>query len=149
MTTLAVQVGSTITNGSSALRVTERVDKDPRWGTSGWRGTNISLEAFGGNTGTTGFVPDYLLTGWYHVPFEWRAVIGGGAEERYVWQKDYRHLIREVRPTFPRKPCDQREEHDPHLWEQLHIPTGNPLVEYTQWWQCGDPLAPLETEDQS
>lgn len=94
-----VQVGSTITNGSSAMRVTQRIETNTRWGSPGWRGLAISLEAFGGNTGATEFVPDYLLTGWYHVPFEWRAVIGGGLEERYVWSSDHRHLQREVRQT--------------------------------------------------
>jgi hypothetical protein len=96
---LEVQVGSTITNGSSCIRVTERVEKDPRWGTAGWRGMAIPLEAFGGNAGTSEFVPDYLLTGWYHVPFEWRPCIGGGVEERYVWSADWRRLQREVRRT--------------------------------------------------
>jgi hypothetical protein len=179
MSALTVQVGSTITNGSSAIRVTERVEKDPRWGTAGWRGLAISLEAFGGDTGTTKFVPDHLLTGWYHVPFEWRTLIGGGVQERYVWSKDFKRLQREVRQavqptvdgirghrvttpqedevarrfaltaamplaplTFPGKRCDQQGDHDPHLWQELHIPTGNPLVEHTQWWQCGDPNAP-------
>lgn len=92
-----VQVGSTITNGSSCIRVTERVARDPRWRVPGWRGMNIALEAFGGNTGTTSFVADYLLSGWYHVPFEWRPVTGGGLEERYVWSRDYRRLTRELR----------------------------------------------------
>jgi hypothetical protein len=94
-----VQVGSTITNGSSCIRVTERVEKDARWGTPGWRGMCIPLEAFGGNAGTTQFVPDYLLTGWYHVPFEWRPCVGGGVEERYVWTADWRRLQRQVRTT--------------------------------------------------
>jgi hypothetical protein len=93
-----VQVGSTITNGSSCIRVTERVERDPRWRAPGWRGLNIGLEAFGGNTGTTGFVPDHLLSGWYHVPFEWRPVVGGELEERYVWSADWTRLQREVRP---------------------------------------------------
>jgi hypothetical protein len=92
-----VQVGSTITNGSSCIRVTERVARDSRWRTSGWRGISIPLEEFGGNPGTTEFVADYLLTGWYHVPFEWRAVVGGELEERYVWTAGWRRLQREVR----------------------------------------------------
>lgn len=98
MDTSEVQVGSTITNGSSALRITERVDKDPRWGTPSWRGLCIALEEFGGNTGTTDTVPDYLLGSWSHVPFEWRPVTGGDLEERYVWTPDWRRLQREVRP---------------------------------------------------
>lgn len=97
MTTLEIQVGSTITNGSSAMRVTERVESEPRWRVPGWRGLNIGLERFGGNTGSTGFVPDYLLSGWYHVPFEWRALPGGAVEERYVWSANWTHLQREVR----------------------------------------------------
>jgi hypothetical protein len=97
MSTLEVQVGSTITNGSSALRVTERVKKDARWGTPGWRGMCIPLERFGGNAGMSDFVPDYLLIGWYHVPFEWRACVGGQVEERYVWADSWRRLQREVR----------------------------------------------------
>jgi hypothetical protein len=91
-----VQIGSTITNGSSALRVTERVERDPRWKTSGWRGLCIPLEEFGGNRGMSSFVPDYLLESWRHVPFEWRA-IPGGMEERYVWEPRWRWLNREVR----------------------------------------------------
>lgn len=97
MSRLEVQVGSTITNGSSCIRVTERVERDTRWGTAGWRGLSIPLEAFGGNAGMSEFVPDYLLTGWYHVPFEWRPCVGGGVEERYVWSADWRRLQREVR----------------------------------------------------
>lgn len=92
-----VQVGSTITNGSSCIRVTERVARDSRWRTSGWRGISIPLEAFGGNPGMSEFVADYLLSGWYHVPFEWSPVVGGALEERYVWTPDWRRLQREVR----------------------------------------------------
>lgn len=90
-------MGSIITDGSSALRVIERVEKDPRWGTPSWRGLNISLEQFGGNTGTTSTVADYLLGSWRHVPFEWSPVTGGGLEERYVWTADWRQLQRQVR----------------------------------------------------
>lgn len=94
---LEVKVGDLITDGSSALKVTERVAKDPRWKVPGWRGANISLEEFGGNTGQTSFVPDYLLSGWRHVPFEWSLMVGGSLEERYVWSTGYRWLQREVR----------------------------------------------------
>jgi hypothetical protein len=97
MDTADVQVGSTITNGSSALQITERVERDTRWGTPSWRGMCIPLEAFGGNLGMTDTVPDYLLGSWRHVPFEWRPVTGGGLEERYVWTPDWRRLQREVR----------------------------------------------------
>lgn len=99
MDTSEVQVGSTITNGSSALRITERVERDPRWGTPSWRGINVPLERFGGNPGTTTTVPDYLLGSWSDVPFEWRPVVGGALEERYVWASDWRRLEREVRRT--------------------------------------------------
>lgn len=98
-----VQVGSTVTNGSSALRITERLEKDPCWKTPGWRGMNISLEQFGGNTGMTSFLPDYLLSGWRHVPFEWAPVTGGGLEERYVWSADWQRLQREVRSIQGRR----------------------------------------------
>ncbi len=97
MAALAVQVGSTIMNGSSAMRVTERVDRDGSWGTPGWRGLNIALEQFGGNTGMTSFVPDYLVSGWRHVPFEWTPCVGAAVEERYVWSPDFSRLVREVR----------------------------------------------------
>lgn len=93
-----IQKGSTITNGSSAMRVTERVERDPCYKAPGWRGMNIALEQFGGNTGTTSFVPDYLLSSWRHVPFEWASVLGSrDLEERYVWAKGCRWLQREVR----------------------------------------------------
>lgn len=91
-----VQIGSTITNGSSAIRVTERVEKDPRWKTSGWRGPCIPLEEFGGNRGLSTFVPDYLLDGWRDIPFEWRA-LPGDMEERYAWTAGWLWLRREVR----------------------------------------------------
>lgn len=94
---LKVEVGSVITNGSSALKITERVEKNPRWGTAGWRGVCIPLERYGGNPGMSDFVPDYLVASWRHVPFEWTPVVGGGVEERYVWSSGYRWLQREVR----------------------------------------------------
>lgn len=139
MDTADVQVGSTITNGSSALRITERVQRDPRWGTPSWRGLCVPLEAFGGNPGMTDSVPDYLLGGWTHVPFEWRPCAGHATEERYVWAPGWRRLQREVRVNFPRKRCDKadRPGHEAgHEWQELHIPTGNPLVEHSQWWRC-------------
>lgn len=102
MTAIKVQVGSTITNGSSCIRVIERVEKDPRWKCPAWRGINIPLEEFGGNPGTTSSVPDYLLSGWYDVPFEWRTLPGGTQQERYVWASDWRRLQREVRQVVAR-----------------------------------------------
>lgn len=92
-----IQVGSTMMNGSSALRVDRRVEKDPTWGVPGWGGVNIPLESFGGNPGTRGFLPDYLASSWRHVPFEWTACPGAQVEERYVWSRGYRYLQREVR----------------------------------------------------
>lgn len=153
MKTEDIQVGSTITNGSEALRITEKVIKDVRWGTPGWRGINIPTEQYGGNPGTTSFVPDYLVGSWCDVPFEWTPCTGGGVEERYVWTPDWRRLQREVRrvpgncPTFPGKACDRAEGHDPHLWIERDIPSGNPLVPYTQWWQCGEKIRPLAVGD--
>lgn len=94
---LDIQAGSTITDGSSALRVTERVQRDSRWNAPGWRGMCIPMDQFGGNAGTSDFVPDYLAASWRHVPFEWTPVVGGGLEERYVWAGGYRWLQREVR----------------------------------------------------
>lgn len=44
--------------------------------------------------------------------------------------------------VFPRKECEKaaaNDGHESHLWQELHISTGNPLVEHTQWWQCGEP----------
>jgi hypothetical protein len=94
---LAVQSGSTITNGSSALRLENPVARDGRWGAAGWSGINVPLEAFGGSPGTQTFLPDYLVRTWRHVPFEWSPVPGGSLVERYVWSADFRHLRREVR----------------------------------------------------
>lgn len=94
-----VQLGSTITNGSSCMRITGRVEKSASWGTAGWRGTCISLERFGGNTGMTDFIPDHLLSPWRHVPFEWKPMFKASrVEERYVWSADWSWLRREVRP---------------------------------------------------
>lgn len=92
-------IGAYITNGSSAGRVVEIVEKDPRWKVPALKLANIGLEAFGGNVGMTDTVPDYLLSGWYPIPFEWSPVVGGGLQERYVWVDNYRRLQREVRPT--------------------------------------------------
>lgn len=91
-------VGSTITNGSSAMRVDAR---EKFRGTFGWRGMNISLEQFGGNTGMTSWIADHTAASWRHVPFDWSPVVGGGLEERYVWSSDWRRLQREVRQTVP------------------------------------------------
>jgi hypothetical protein len=138
---MEIQVGSTVMNGSSALRITEKVARDARWRCSGWRGLCIPLEEFGGNPGMTDFLPDYLATSWRHVPFEWTVCPGVSTEERYVWSKDWRRLQREVRPNFPRKACAKAAEpghEDGHEWQELDIPSGNPLVPYSQWWRCGE-----------
>lgn len=97
---MEIQVGSTIMNGSSALRVDRRVDRNPTWGTAGWEGVVIALEEFA-SRGVRDFVPDYLAASWRHVPFEWAPVTGGGLEERYVWSRGYRYLQREVRRIEP------------------------------------------------
>ena len=95
MTALEVQVGSTITNGFYCVRVTERVEDNLSG--PGWFGVAITMDGSGDDTGLSAYVADYLLSGWYHVPFEWRTVIGGTQEERYVWASDWRRLQREVR----------------------------------------------------
>jgi hypothetical protein len=46
--------------------------------------------------------------------------------------------VRRNAPVFPSKACSQGPCAEPHRWQELHIPTGNPLVEYDQWWQCGE-----------
>lgn len=92
-------IGDYITNGSSAGRVVEIVERDPRWKCPALRLANVGLEEFGGNVGMTDAVPDYLLTGWYPIPFEWSPVIGGKLQERYVWTAGYTRLARELRPV--------------------------------------------------
>lgn len=115
MNTKDVQVGSTITNGSSAMRITEKVSRDPRYRAPGWRGLCIPLEEFGGNAGMTDFVPDYLLGSWRHVPFEWSLVLGSrDLEERYVWTADWRRLQREVR----RRPFAVGDKVVPTDWDE-------------------------------
>ena len=94
---MKIEIGSIITNGSSALRITERVAKDRKWGTAGWRGVCIPLERFGGMTGMSDFIPDYLVRSWKDVPFDWQPCIGGRVEQRYVWADDSRWLQRQVR----------------------------------------------------
>jgi hypothetical protein len=89
--------GDLITDGSSAGVVRELIAKDPRWKVPAVRIENVSLEQFGGNRGMTSSVPDHLLGGWRIVPEEWTPVIGGGLEERYVWARDYSHMVRELR----------------------------------------------------
>lgn len=103
-----IQVGSTIMNGSSAIRVDRREERNKTWGVPGWSGVGIPLEEFG-NRGMREFVPDYLATGWRHVPFEWTPVVGGGLEERYVWSRGYRYLQREVRQIVELPELDGEE----------------------------------------
>lgn len=97
MTALEVKVGSTITNGSVAVRVTKRGLRP-----GGWYGLHAALQQFGDGTGTKVFIPDHLLPGWRHVPFEWVDCPGGQEQERYVWGKGCRWLERETRPTVQR-----------------------------------------------
>ena len=92
-------IGDYITNGSSAGRVIEVVERDPHWHGPALKLSNIGLEAFGGNVGMASSVPDYLLSGWRRIPFEWTANPGGQTEERYVWRDNWRRLEREVRPA--------------------------------------------------
>jgi hypothetical protein len=98
---IQIQVGSTITNGSSAIRVTERAEKDARWGTPGWRGLPIP---FDGYPVVRDFVSDHEVVNWRHVPFEWTEYAGSGVEERYVWTDGWRRLQREVRRAARAKP---------------------------------------------
>lgn len=100
------RVDDVITNGSSAGKVIEiMTGQDPRWKTPGVRLMNIGLEQYGGNQGASSFVPDYLLSGWYLVPFEWKACVGAQVEERYVWSVNYRWLQREVRVAAGHDPA--------------------------------------------
>lgn len=97
MINVPFNVGTYITNGASAGRVTELVERDPRWKTDGVRVSNIGLELFGGNVGQTSFVPGYLLGSWAEIPFEWAPVKGSDdLVERYVWRDNWRRLEREV-----------------------------------------------------
>lgn len=92
-------IGAYITNGSSAGRVIEVIEKDTRWQCPALRLANIGLEQFGGNVGFSSTVPDYLLSSWHQIPFEWAPVTGGKLEERYVWRDNYQRLERELRPA--------------------------------------------------
>ena len=92
-------IGEYITNGSSAGRVIEIVEKDPRWRCPSLKLANVAMEEFGGNAGMSSTVPDYLLTGWRAIPFEWAPNPGGQTEERYVWVAGYTRLERQVRPV--------------------------------------------------
>lgn len=69
----------------TAGTVREFVKRDPAWKTSGARIETVKTTQFGGNPGTTTFVPDYLLSNWRLVPLEWSKVPGCQLEERYVW----------------------------------------------------------------
>jgi hypothetical protein len=84
-----IQVGSTITNGECAVRVTECHE-------AGWKGIFISLSS-GRLTGTTCLVPIEELSIWQPVAWEWTALEGAGIEHRYVWIADGRALEHQVR----------------------------------------------------
>lgn len=90
MGTPKVQIGSTVTDGASALRVEKRVD-------AGWEGVCISFDPPGSDTGRVVTVLDDQLGGWRHVPWEWTPVADTELEERYVWEPDWCWLNREVR----------------------------------------------------
>jgi hypothetical protein len=84
-----VQVGSTITNGICAVRVTGRE--------SGmWTGLYISFGS-GDMSGVPTAIPDGDLWPWRHVPFEWAELPGSQLEHRYVWSPDWRRLQHEIR----------------------------------------------------
>jgi hypothetical protein len=85
-----VQIGSTVTNGESAVRVTGRAKSD------GWIGIFISLGS-GKLTGTECLVPIEELAVWQPVPWEWTALEGAGIEHRYVWSANCQVLEHEIR----------------------------------------------------
>lgn len=90
------KTGDIISNGTSAGEVIKFVTRDPHWKTSGWRIKNIPMSQFGGNAGTTSFLPNYLIASWkVVVPGQWYPSDGGGLESRYVWSPDYHHLQKE------------------------------------------------------
>jgi hypothetical protein len=91
--------GDLITNGMSAGTVIAHVGRDPFYKAPGYEIWNVSLEAFGGNVGLKGFVPDYLASSWRKIePGEWTPVLGStNLHERYVWVKHGLRLTRELR----------------------------------------------------
>jgi hypothetical protein len=102
----SVQVGSTIYDGFSAIRVTERVVQHTvRNGRleviKGWRGLAIPISGQPEMpaVGTPSYVEDTRLHWWRDVPFEWRPTrFGLGIiEERYVWNDATTKLVRETR----------------------------------------------------
>lgn len=136
-------IGDYITNGSSAGRVIEIVDRDPRWHCPALKLSNVGLEAFGGNVGMASSVPDYLLSGWRRIPFEWTPNPGGQTEERYVWRDNWRRLEREVRPRVPSRvqardePCADPATCDVH---------GEGLAITTEREEGSEVPAPVEAE---
>lgn len=89
-----LQVGSTITDGVLALRLTER-------SATGWRGYAIPVAPASYPAGSIEQVPDGQLWAWRHVPFEWRPMTGTPVEERYVWAPSWRALEHEIRKAVP------------------------------------------------
>lgn len=88
--------GQIITNGTSAGEVLERVDRDPHWKVPGWKIRNIGMSQFGGNTGMTSVIPDYLCGSWkVIIPGRWFPIEGGELEARYTWSHNYHHLQKE------------------------------------------------------
>jgi hypothetical protein len=85
-----VQVGTTITDGEKAVRVTRQFGRD------GWVGIYISFRS-GKLTGMECLVPIEELACWQPVPWEWTPLESAGIEHRYVWSADCRALEHEIR----------------------------------------------------
>lgn len=101
---MEIQIGSTITNGVTALRLTDKVNHDQGYSRPGWRGIEIALELRTVGAGQSHFIADEALPAWHHVPFEWKPAAPGW-EYRYVWSPDWRYLARETRPVEARCVC--------------------------------------------
>lgn len=87
-----LQVGSTLTNGNCAVRLT-----GPSTGeVAGWLGIYISLGS-GQMTGVPCLLEEADLNHWSHVPFEWTVLPEVALEHRYIWTPDCRALRHEIR----------------------------------------------------
>lgn len=86
-----IQIGSTLTNGNTVVRVTHRRE-------NGWGGLYISLSQHRERyTGQPYLIHDYLVGSWDHIPFEWSPLPGSGLEHRYKWQRGCRWIRHELR----------------------------------------------------
>lgn len=85
-----VQIGSTLTNGCHAVRIT-----GPSVG--GWLGLHIEIDGTGRMTGTPCEVRRDRLKFYRPVPFEWKRLGGSGVAERYVWSSNWRRLEHQLR----------------------------------------------------